>query len=388
MNRSCRNLFTKYLIFSTAAVLLFTLSACKSKPKEVSSVGLLSSRNVVPPPYSAPFTPLSATSRTTQSPIEPIEAEPDFSSFDQEPLPSALPTEQFSSVTPVIVPDDQTFESETISPTVRPQPAPVTKTPSRVPTPPSTANLPTYKVQKGDTMSGIALAAGVKWQDIAALNPNVNPNRMRIGENLYLPSHAKDKPVVVAKRTATVSKKSTVTSSKSASRGANAVDGVYTVVAGDSIWTISRRFKVSGDEIREWNNLKTDKLVIGQKLKIKKNAEIITKSTSKAASKTTVEPATVELPSQKEPEVQPILDEKSLEEIKLELDVQGPINLLEEELTIDPGKKMLKHEVISGNTLKSIAELYAVTIEKILEENPDIKSDDDLKIGTEIKIVY
>ncbi len=42
----------------------------------------------------------------------------------------------------------------------------------------------------------------------------------------------------------------------------------YTVVRGDSLWSISRRFNVSINSIKNSNNLRTDQLNIGQRLKI------------------------------------------------------------------------------------------------------------------------
>jgi LysM repeat protein len=41
-----------------------------------------------------------------------------------------------------------------------------------------------YAVQKGDTLSGIAKKAGISLKALQDLNPNVNPNRMQIGQVL------------------------------------------------------------------------------------------------------------------------------------------------------------------------------------------------------------
>ena len=39
---------------------------------------------------------------------------------------------------------------------------------------------------------------------------------------------------------------------------------------GDTLWTISKKFKVSSVLIKEWNNLKTDVIHPGSQLKVKK----------------------------------------------------------------------------------------------------------------------
>ncbi|THB72318.1 MAG: LysM peptidoglycan-binding domain-containing protein [Desulfobulbaceae bacterium] len=43
----------------------------------------------------------------------------------------------------------------------------------------------------------------------------------------------------------------------------------YLVKSGDSLWTISRRFKTSPDDIRRWNNLKSNLIYPGNRLKVR-----------------------------------------------------------------------------------------------------------------------
>ncbi|MDL2312522.1 NlpC/P60 family protein [Bacteroidales bacterium OttesenSCG-928-B11] len=45
---------------------------------------------------------------------------------------------------------------------------------------------------------------------------------------------------------------------------------IYTVKKGDTLYGIAKRNKVTVEEIKKWNNLKNDRINIGQKLKIKK----------------------------------------------------------------------------------------------------------------------
>ena len=46
----------------------------------------------------------------------------------------------------------------------------------------------------------------------------------------------------------------------------------YTVVRGDTLWSISVKHKMSVDQIKSWNNLKTNTLYVGQKLIVGKTA--------------------------------------------------------------------------------------------------------------------
>lgn len=51
-----------------------------------------------------------------------------------------------------------------------------------------------YVVKQGDTLSGLALRylgrAG-RWREIAALNPGIDPDRIRIGQSLVLPADSR-----------------------------------------------------------------------------------------------------------------------------------------------------------------------------------------------------
>lgn len=44
-----------------------------------------------------------------------------------------------------------------------------------------------YVVQPGDTLTAIGTRLGISWQKIAEANPDVNPNRLRVGQQLRLP---------------------------------------------------------------------------------------------------------------------------------------------------------------------------------------------------------
>ena len=45
---------------------------------------------------------------------------------------------------------------------------------------------------------------------------------------------------------------------------------IHTVRKGDTLYAISRKYKVSVEAIKEWNNLKSNTLEVGQELIIKK----------------------------------------------------------------------------------------------------------------------
>ena len=48
----------------------------------------------------------------------------------------------------------------------------------------------------------------------------------------------------------------------------NVSDGEYVVVAGDSLYSIAKKFNISVDELKRLNNLISNNLSVGQKLKV------------------------------------------------------------------------------------------------------------------------
>ncbi|AXH66793.1 LysM-like peptidoglycan-binding protein [Streptomyces phage StarPlatinum] len=46
-------------------------------------------------------------------------------------------------------------------------------------------------------------------------------------------------------------------------------ESTHTVVKGETLWSIAEKYKVSVDNLKKWNNLKSDVLDIGQKLQVK-----------------------------------------------------------------------------------------------------------------------
>lgn len=112
-----------------------------------------------------------------------------------------------------------------------------------------------YRVKKGDYLGKIAERYGVGVSSIKRWN-NMRNNNLRIGQ--YLTIYPR-KPVAVSSAD---SKAASVKSSN---------PKTYTVKSGDSLWSISKKFPgVTVQNLRAWNDMNTNSLKPGMKLKISK----------------------------------------------------------------------------------------------------------------------
>lgn len=179
---------------------------------------------------------------------------------EPEPIPAPEQTNMFSDPTGLEMPTNTVEPVETnVSPVV-PEPetnlAPVNPTPAPTPTPAPDFAAPAagqeYTIVKGDTFAGIASKfPGVTSKAIQDANPGVQPTKLRIGQKIQIPPPSISTPAPGA----------TPLPDSGASQ-------VYTVKAGDNLIKIATRFSTTVRALRAENNLTTDKIRVGQKLKI------------------------------------------------------------------------------------------------------------------------
>ena len=112
------------------------------------------------------------------------------------------------------------------------------------------SNETTYVVQSGDVLFQIANKYNVTVSQLKEWN-NLKDDNIQIGQKIIIRS------------TNTSSKPATNTSTSSTIKKTT-----YTVKSGDTLSKIARTYNVSIEEIKKWNNLKSDRLDIGQKLMI------------------------------------------------------------------------------------------------------------------------
>lgn len=107
--------------------------------------------------------------------------------------------------------------------------------------PPMGSNM--YKVVAGDTLWGLAKKFGVSVDELKSAN-NLASNSLSIGQVLRIPG---------------------------LSDNGLGDTSLYTVQAGDSLYAIANKFGTTVDELKRINNLTSNNLSIGQKLKVKED---------------------------------------------------------------------------------------------------------------------
>ncbi|WP_423801883.1 LysM peptidoglycan-binding domain-containing protein [Neobacillus sp. SAB-20_R2A] len=134
----------------------------------------------------------------------------------------------------------------------------------------------TYTVVSGDSLSVIAKRFGTSVEALRSSN-QLTSDLIRVGQILTIPQAANE-----VQEPSPAQPPAPVPSSEPAFNQ-------YTVVAGDTLWGISAKFKVSLDALRKANDLQIDMLHIGQTLIIPNGQEVVTVITEPTAPAKTVE---------------------------------------------------------------------------------------------------
>lgn len=192
-------------------------------------------------------------------------------------------------------------------------PAPVQSTPEAATSTPSAANTKPHKVEQGETLFSISRKYGVTVGDLSSWN-NLKGNDISVGQTLIVQAPVKASQTVSAASSApkkeepkkevavaqaakpsapAAESKPTVVS---APAGSTVVPGewiTHTVEAGETLFSISRKYDTQVGDIISWNALSSNNVQAGQKLKVGRGAA--------APSTVPVVPAAVPVPTASNP---------------------------------------------------------------------------------------
>ena len=218
-----------------------------------------------------------------------------------------------------------------------------------------------HKVKSGESLEKIAKNYGVSVQELIKANKNINPNKLKVGENLCIPQKTSTKTQDYA---------------------------TYKVKKGDTLHSIAEKFGVDVQELKDFNNLKSEKIIEGQELKIP------AKGTAKKQKKETQEYGTYVV--QKIAKLEHIakklgVSQRELEELNPELKGKWLTKGTVVKVPKQEQKKERREEsytvykIKKGGRLEHVAERLGVSKEELERLNPELKGK-WLSAGTEVKV--
>ncbi|KXX32069.1 1,4-beta-N-acetylmuramoylhydrolase [Listeria monocytogenes] len=148
----------------------------------------------------------------------------------------------------------------------------------------NTSNAKIYTVVKGDSLWRIANNHKVTVANLKAWN-NLKSDVIYPGQKLKVSAGSTTSDT-------NTSKPSTGTSTSKPSTGTSTNAKVYTVVKGDSLWKIANNNKVTIANLKAWNNLKSDFIYPGQKLKVSAGSTSNTNTSKPSTNTNTSKPST------------------------------------------------------------------------------------------------
>lgn len=115
-----------------------------------------------------------------------------------------------------------------------------------------------YRFKRGDNLYKIAKRYGIKVEEITALNNNLDPKNIKIGTVIKIPKR------VIAKK-------------EIKNETPNEDLAIYRVKKGDTLYSISKRFSISQEDLKRLNKLKDEQLTVGYPLILKGKHESLGK---------------------------------------------------------------------------------------------------------------
>ncbi|MFA7361412.1 MAG: LysM peptidoglycan-binding domain-containing protein [Candidatus Kapaibacterium sp.] len=223
--------------------------------------------------------------------------------------------------------------------------------------------LQTYTVKEGEYLGEIAEKYGVKVSDIREWN-NLEGDKILVGQKLKIYSNKK------------ITEKSDNTYSKSTH---------HIVAEGEFLSEIANEYGVTVSDLKEWNSLEDDKILVGQKLLISEPKTSDKKTTVKSKTHTVKEGENLSgIAGKYNVSVQNIKDWNDIEDDIIipgqELKVSKPSDNNKKETS-----KSKTYKVKKGDTLASISEEFNISISNLKKWN-SLDSDGTIYTGQELKL--
>ena len=226
-----------------------------------------------------------------------------------------------------------------------------------------------YVVKAGDMLSKIAVAHGVRANELTELNKITDPNRIRVGQRLILPDYAQASKSPPAAKPAAAA----APAARPAPVGAGES---YEIKPGDSLSKIATAHGVTVRALMEANQIAdANRIRSGQKIVIPAKTA---KPKAEAAPAAAVSPA--------EPKAEPAAPaaEERAAPVVAPAPTPAPAPAIPEDYDVEQ-EVMLNYRVQEGDTLESVARLFVVLEDELRRVN-NLREGEALTPGNSIKI--
>ena len=265
-----------------------------------------------------------------------------------------------------------------------------TKKNTTVSTPANTSNLPekTHEVLPKETVYGIAKQHKITIEDLYKINPNLEKEGLKIGQNIKIPQTALEDFAVANETEKTtevnkpnVSKKNspkeeTVVAPKVDGKKEIPTQGIeYEVLPKESLYSIAIKHGIKLADLQKANpELANKPIKVGQKINVPVKTEansilvaekVVEENKSKTENHTPVVP-------------QPVVESKKLE-------AEKAISVVEKTSDEIKTTTHFTYEVLAKESLYSISKKYGITLSDLKNSNPDLGSQ-SIKVGQKITV--
>jgi len=120
-----------------------------------------------------------------------------------------------------------------------------------------------YKVEQSETLYSLSKKYNVTVTQINDANDGLKEG-LKFGSTIMIPSSA------------ATTLTSTTTTAKPIETAVTNVAAIHVVALGETLYAISKKYNVTVDEIKQWNNLSSNDVSLGQELKVSKAGAVAT----------------------------------------------------------------------------------------------------------------
>jgi LysM repeat protein len=189
----------------------------------------------------------------------------------------------------------------------------------------------------------------------------------------------------------TAAEPAATSSSKATVETTLALKATHKIARGESLFSVAKKYKVTIAELKEWNSLATDKVLVGQSLKIlatvpvessTRNAEPVADAKIEKKEETKKEEPKVEVKKEEQPKTE---DRKAEEPKEVKESTSPAVKETNASSNSSNGSgEWTSHTVKSGESLFSLSKQYGTSIEDLIQWNA--LTSNNLKVGQSIKV--